>query len=321
MAGVRSIIVILVFLYFNGGVSFRSPTRHASSVRSMQEKQSPRKNTWRHSPLSQSTPRLVTVISASPSLHEHAWADAIMEHSKATKARAPPNAAAIRKRAGNDAIAAAPPAADIDVHREAKDFFGSMKIPFSIATLNKTRVRSRSKLAVQSLSRWGGIKLGLFRPQSHEVEERAGGYPEHYIEIDEAAVIIKAAALSAGVSGHRRSSAEAGAQGDASGSLRYVQLTVDRETRKIQLVVVWNAADSKSAGEPLQRFIKALRRRDSVWHSISVNFNEASSNAIFNMAPSAWKLFIGPPYVKENVAGMNFCFPPQVFRQVRMNCI
>jgi hypothetical protein len=244
---------------------------------------------------------------AAAALDGGAWADAIKEYAKATKP-AP-------KKSRHNSLAVESTVATIDVQREAMDFFGSMKIPFSISTLNKTRVRSRSKLAVQPLSRWGGIKLGLYRPQSHDVEERIGGYPEHYAEIDEAAAVIKAAALAAGARGYQRSALDSSGKG-SSGFFRYVQLSVERDTGKIQLVIVWNARDSKAAGEPLQRFIKELRRRSTIWHSISVNFNEAESNAIFDMSPASWKLFYGPPYAKESIGGMSFCFPPQAFRQV-----
>jgi hypothetical protein len=147
------------------------------------------------------------------------------------------------------------------------------------------------------------------------VEERLGGYAEHYVEIDQAAAVIKAAALSAGVRGYQRSAPESAGKGSR-GFFRYVQISVERASKKVQLVIVWNAPDSKAAGEPLHRFIKELRRRSSMWHSISVNFNEADSNAIFDMSPASWKLFYGPPYAKENIGGISFCFPPQAFRQV-----
>ena len=93
-------------------------------------------------------------------------------------------------------------------------------------------------------------------------------------------------------------------------------MSVERNTSKIQLVLVWNAIMYKDAEQTLPRLVKRLKSRSDLWHSITVNFQTSSSNAILNYQPKAWKLLWGPPTLKERVGQANFYFRPQVFRQV-----
>ena len=75
----------------------------------------------------------------------------------------------------------------------------------------------------------------------------------------------------------------------------------------------------KDAGQALPRIVKRLKTRPDLWHSISVNFQTSTSNAILNYDPKAWKLLWGPPTVREKVGAANFYFRPQVFRQANLD--
>ena len=105
------------------------------------------------------------------------------------------------------------------------------------------------------------------------------------------------------------------------GELRYIQMSLERYTGKIQLVLVWNALMYKYATPSLARLVKKLKStgtgtKPNIWHSITINFQTSDSNVIFNYNPKAWKLMYGPAIVKEKIGNVTFYFKPQIFRQV-----
>lgn len=102
----------------------------------------------------------------------------------------------------------------------------------------------------------------------------------------------------------------------SSGELRYIQMSLERYTGKIQLTLVWNTLMFKYASQSLNRLVKKLKQRPDLWHSISVNFQTSDGNTIFNYNPKAWKLLWGPPVLKEKIGNATFFFKPQIFRQV-----
>lgn len=58
---------------------------------------------------------------------------------------------------------------------------------------------------------------------------------------------------------------------DPEGDLRYVQMSVDPNSeydQKVQVVLVWNAANFKDAGALLPKLVKLLRQRSDLFHSI-----------------------------------------------------
>ena len=81
------------------------------------------------------------------------------------------------------------------------------------------------KLAVQPLSKWGGIKVGLYKAGSHAVEAIPNcrvHHPNINIAIDE----LKQHALQLKIRGY-----EEGKNGiPAQGELRYIQMSVERES-------------------------------------------------------------------------------------------
>ena len=106
----------------------------------------------------------------------------------------------------------------------------------------------------------------------------------------------------------------------ASGDLRYLQMSVERSTGKVQLVLVWNSVMYKDADQKiLPRLVKRLKVRSDLWHSITINFQTSTSNVIFNYDPKSWKLLWGPPTLRETVGNATFFFRPQVFRQANID--
>jgi tRNA/tmRNA/rRNA uracil-C5-methylase (TrmA/RlmC/RlmD family) len=200
---------------------------------------------------------------------------------------------------------------DAPIVKRARSFFASENLKFPTTLANHTGWRTHVKLAVRPLSRWGGLKIGLFKAGSHDVE----AIPDcrvHHPRINEAVEELRRAAMEVGVKGYQ----EASGGNAASGELRYIQMSVERETQKVQIVLVWNVFTFKEAEQTLPRLVKRLKGKPDLWHSVYVNFQTSASNVILNYNAKAWKLLWGPPALKEKVGNANFFFAPQIFRQV-----
>lgn len=204
----------------------------------------------------------------------------------------------------------------IDLAIRAQRFFQTQNVELQLHMGNFTEWRTHAKLAVQPLSKWGGLKFGLFRSGTHVVEP----IPQcriHHPRINVAAEKLRQVATDVGVRGYMEPEiGKNGKSAKASGDLRYVQLSVDRKTQKVQLVLVWNADSYKEAGASLQRLVKRLKMQPDLWHSVTVNFHTSNTNAIFNYKPRSWQTVWGPQLLKETVGMANFYFTPQIFRQV-----
>ena len=110
----------------------------------------------------------------------------------------------------------------------AKRFFISKNIVPTIHLGNITEWRTLVKLAVQPMSKWGGLKFGLYKSGTHEVEPISNcrvHHPAVNIAIEE----LKKHAIEAGVRGYEESNNGLKATGD----LRYIQMSVERETGKV----------------------------------------------------------------------------------------
>jgi len=202
------------------------------------------------------------------------------------------------------------------VVKAAESFFRSESVALNVHVGATHAWRTHVKLAVQPLSRWGGLKIGLYKAGSHEVEP-IPSCRVHHPKINEAVEELRAAATDVGVKAYQPPTNTAGGKNvGSSGELRYLQMSVERTTGKVQLVLVWNALMYKDAEQTLPRLVKRLKNRPDLWHSITVNFQTSQSNAILNYSPKAWKLLWGPPSLKETIGAANFFFRPQIFRQV-----
>ena len=106
--------------------------------------------------------------------------------------------------------------------------------------------------------------------------------------------------------------------GKSEGDLRYLQISVEEHSGRVQVVLVWNAMTFKEAGQLLPRLVKRLKGRSDLFHSITANFQQSEGNAIFNYHPKAWKLLWGPPVLKQRIGDATFFFKPQIFRQANL---
>eukprot|EP01038_Epipyxis_sp_PR26KG_P007826 gene7826-10630_t len=198
--------------------------------------------------------------------------------------------------------------------KQAKKYFLSEGVNLSIFLGNITHWRTTAKLAVQPLSKWGGLKIGLYKSNTHDVEPITD-CKVHHQRINEAIEELKASALEIGVKGYSEAKQGIPAQGE----LRYIQMTVERESRKVQLVLVWNVMNYKEAEQTLPRLVKKLKSRPDLWHSIHVNFQTSQSYNILNFHPKAWKTLWGPPLSIEKIGDAIFYFQPQIFRQSNLD--
>lgn len=199
------------------------------------------------------------------------------------------------------------------VMMEAQNFFTMMDAPFTISVGNVTAWRTHVKLAVQPLSKWGGLKIGLFKEGTHEVVMIPDCVVQHP-RLNEAVEVLRLAAIDAGVKGYEPSTARR----PSIGELRYIQLSLERKTGKVQAVLVWNGQPS-DASQSLSRLLKLLAKRTELWHSVSVNYNTMSNNVIFNYDKAAWRLLWGPPFIKETIGNATFILGPQTFRQANLD--
>ncbi len=223
---------------------------------------------------------------------------------------------------------------EVPIVTRAKMYFKSENIDMNVHLGDHHAYRTHVKLAVGPLSRWGGLNIGLYREGSHQIEA-IPSCQVHHPSINEAVEFIREAAKEVGVRGYqpaqrrekRADRRRAGADkvkmvgsgtGKAEGELRYLQLSLEEHSGKVQITLVWNCADFKSAGQNLPRLVKRLRQRPDLVHSVSANFQPSETNAIFNFKPRAWKLLWGPPVLKQKVGDATFYFKPQIFRQANL---
>lgn len=177
--------------------------------------------------------------------------------------------------------------------------------------------RTEAKLAVRAGP--AGPRIGLFAPGTHEVCHGAAGSSAHHAAINKAVSIVETACRAAGARGYDEQS--------GSGDLRYLNMSVQRSTGKVQLTLVWHAASEEEAGEPLRRLLERLRR-SSCWHSVWANFHPAGRHVsrIVNYDPGSWRRLAGRRRpLGERLASLKLPyrapllrFPPHVFRQANL---
>ncbi|KAJ1618514.1 hypothetical protein T492DRAFT_452958 [Pavlovales sp. CCMP2436] len=213
----------------------------------------------------------------------------------------------------------------------ARDFFRSECDVADVPSIMGpgTGWRTHAKLAVRG--RAGAPLIGLFKARSHEVLQ----IPQcavHHPAINSAVAELSALMAEARTSVYDEPS--------HTGLVRYLQVSVERSSGKVQLALVCNAppvpaaaaAGSEVAGPVAPRgllpLLALLAERAalpaSVWHSVWVHFNEERRNNIVCYLPapagtSRWLLVSGPPAVRERVHKRVFAFPPFIFRQANLD--
>ncbi|KAG8469056.1 hypothetical protein KFE25_007574 [Diacronema lutheri] len=187
--------------------------------------------------------------------------------------------------------------------------------------------RTHAKLAVRGTAE--SPRIGLFKARSHDV-----------LEIPHCAVQHPAINEGAAELARLMASARTTVYDEASGTglVRYVQMSVERASATVQLVLVCNAPPPPAARAPsahaprsaaprgLDALLELLAERmahgATVWHSVWVHFNDERRNNIISYAPSTagrWRLALGAPTVREVVGARTFEFPPFVFRQANLD--
>lgn len=210
-----------------------------------------------------------------------------------------------------------------------------------IGPINKWR--TVVKLAVRGVIRqnkqgedYVSTTMGLFKPGSHTVVSCTES-TAHHVTINKALARIEHARKRANVEGYIEGTGYDGAKDNNSCFLKYVCLTLARQTNKVQLAIVWNTESTGSVnGEAkLSRFIsemlsgptasETLPDTSDLFHSVWVNYNPSSryNNAITGRGEDAWRLLFGERYAREVVATNminppQLMFPPFVFRQANI---
>ncbi len=164
-----------------------------------------------------------------------------------------------------------------------------------------TAWRLRAKLAVREQA--GALKIGLFRRNSHEVVEMPD-CPAHHPRINESVFELKKEMHQAHILGYEETTNR--------GDVRYIQLTVERSSQKVQLVLVFN---SPCLTSKMEAFAKTLFEKSSLWHSIWINLQPAATNTIFG---PTWHHLQGEEFLRETILGEAIAFHPAAFFQAHM---
>lgn len=158
--------------------------------------------------------------------------------------------------------------------------------------------RHRARLAVRGKA--NNPKIGLFQSGSHRIVHIPRCEVHHPL-INEAASEIRAAIRETGVSPY--------ADRPHRGALRYLQLVVERATRRVQVVLVGCGETPEVLGDLPTAVESRLGDR---LQGLFFNAQPERSNSIFG--PSTIQL-TGAPATRESICGVDVHFPPAAFGQ------
>lgn len=179
------------------------------------------------------------------------------------------------------------------VWKEAHLFFHEHGVEPDFVQDGFSQTRLKAKLAVRP-----GPEIGLFKRHTHEVLSIPNCLV-HHPSINRAVAVIKEEIVRQKVIPYR--------ENPPAGTLRYVQLFVERATNRIQLALVANQGD-------LTRLCKALLKHD-LWHSIWINIQSDVTNQIFG---DSWKRVYGEPFLWQTLNGISIPFHPGAFSQTHL---
>eukprot|EP00316_Scyphosphaera_apsteinii_P004699 CAMPEP_0119304592 /NCGR_PEP_ID=MMETSP1333-20130426/5776_1 /TAXON_ID=418940 /ORGANISM="Scyphosphaera apsteinii, Strain RCC1455" /LENGTH=507 /DNA_ID=CAMNT_0007307503 /DNA_START=416 /DNA_END=1939 /DNA_ORIENTATION=+ len=223
---------------------------------------------------------------------------------------------------------------------EAQSFFAGRGVQLHVVTAAPPGSRTTSRIAVRTGTGAGGrcAVLGLFEEGTHKVlpcEEDSRCHVPHHPAINQAIAAVSSelkafGALSTYDEARQR------------GTLRYLQISVERSSCKVQLTLVANLGTVEQ-DPALPRFVDRLWARYSdassqalplQLHSIWVNLNPSATNNIVSYEPGSWILMHAPDtsgmsgnldeisigsLVETFRAGASFVLPPFVFRQANLD--
>lgn len=194
------------------------------------------------------------------------------------------------------------------VAREAEAFArNALRVskPMSLEMGSAMGWRTHAKLAVRQEG------MGLFKVRSHEIVE----IPDctvHHPAINAAAKALQKAMKDCGARAYHEDSGK--------GRVRYALFTVQRETGKVQVTVVWNATSWKDGNPGAPRLAAQLwNDNKDILHSVWFNWNVSMGNTITSQKDDAFYLMHGPALLREKVAGARVYYAPTVFRQANLD--
>jgi 23S rRNA (uracil1939-C5)-methyltransferase len=158
--------------------------------------------------------------------------------------------------------------------------------------------RHRARLAVRGKAR--SPKIGLFQSGSHRIVDTPDCRVHHPL-INETARRLRESIRESGV--------EPYADRPHRGTLRYVQIVVERATDRVQVVLVGRGTQPEILGELPNILAKKL---GSSLQGLFFNGQPERSNAI--LGPTTLRL-AGEPMTREAIAGVHVFFPPGAFGQ------
>lgn len=158
--------------------------------------------------------------------------------------------------------------------------------------------RYRARLAVHGRAR--SPKIGIFQQDSHKIVD----IPRcliHHPRINEVVASLKSAIF--------RTQTPPYHEGPHRGLLRYVQITIESQSQRAQVVLIGNCEDHTPLA-PLADTLQDLLGEKL--HSLWFHRNTARTNAILG---DTWHLYTGPPAISESFLGADIFFPPGAFGQ------
>ncbi len=188
------------------------------------------------------------------------------------------------------------------IWNDLKNFLHTQVPDLEILLIHKEILgwRMRSKLAVRGTTSFP--EIGLFKRGSHEVIA-IPDCPLHHPAINRAYQTVVDSIVEMRILPYQEK--------NHSGILRYFQFSVDKKSRRVQLVVV---ANQSMQSPMLEKWVKQLYTKGG-FHSIWINFQPASTNTIFG---NHWLLCEGEPYLEEKIDRVAFSFHPACFMQAHL---
>lgn len=191
----------------------------------------------------------------------------------------------------------------LGVWKEISRFFSNKGISsFQLKVGNPAGWRCRAKLAVRGTALMPYI--GLFEEGTHHINE----IPHcriHHPAINKAVAILRSWIIKYAIAPYNEKTGE--------GLLRYVQLTVERATGRVQLALVLNRGHVTS--ENIQQFEALWQEGSNLWHSLWLNFNRRRDNVIFGFE---WFQLCGFELLAESLCERLIYFHPACFIQANL---
>lgn len=178
------------------------------------------------------------------------------------------------------------------IWQEALSFFHSLGIEPPFITRGFSQTRLKAKLAVRP-----GPQIGLFKRNTHDVVP----IPHclvHHPSINRAISLIRQEIIAQNLPIY--------CEKTHTGTLRYIQLFVERSTGRIQLTLI--------AQNHLHAFCQSLLKYD-LWHSIWVNIQNQPTNRILG---DSWHLIHGESFLWQTLNQTPIAFHPAAFSQTHL---